>query len=107
MPSLWPVPEAPAQAAPGPSSLSTSSLLQEALALALRAFNVPRSDLDELQERTRSWSFDRTSTASDTSLYKGDAQADAFGWTAVRWRMQGLEEAFGLELIILFALTGL
>ena len=107
MPFLWPVPDAPDQAPSGSPPLSTSKLLEDALALALRAFNVPRSDLDELQERARSWSFDSTSTTSDTSLYRGDAQADVFSWAAVRWRMQGLEEAFGLELIVLFALSGL
>ena len=107
MPSLWPEPAEAVQAAPEPSSLSTSALLQDALVLALRAFNVGPSELNELEARAHRWSFDSTGNSTDAAVYRGDAQTDVFDWAAVRWRMKGLEEAFGVELIILFALSGL
>lgn len=61
-------------------------MVHEAISLCLDVFNAPSADFRDLDN------FDETT--------------DVYGWTAARWQMRGLQPSFGLQALILFALTG-
>lgn len=69
------------------NQLHGSALVREAIELCLGVFNAPRADYADLDNF--------------------DSSTDVFGWTAARWQMKGLEDAYGIELMVLFALAGL